>query len=555
MLFRALAAATVIATVLALPVGARGADAPTPLEALRQAKRIVFLGDSITHSGGWVVDLAAWMERQGMTGEVIDMGLASETVSGLSEDGHAGGRFPRPDLAERLDRVLRVGRPDLVVACYGMNCGIYQPLDEGRFAKFKAGMQRLHDAVEKAGARIVHLTPPVYDQRPDAPGPAGKVAYDAVLDAYSQWLLSRRADGWMVIDVHGPMKDMLAAARAKDPAAIFAPDTVHPDEAGHWAFCRAVLAGLGDTEAAALTTPDSLKEFLPLVKQRLEILRDAYLSAAGHLRPGVRQGLPLGEAESQARALTESIRSRRLHLMGRQHAGGIEWKNPIEWPQPRVVDPGPAPADPLPPPADAIVLFDGTNLEAWTNGERWNVADGVATVGKGDIRTKQSFGDCQIHLEFREPSPAKGQGQGRGNSGLFLMDKYEIQILDSFQDGTDGPVTYFDGQCGALYKQQPPAVNACRRPGEWQTYDVVFSRPRFHVDGTLAAPARISVLHNGVAIHSDTVIKGDTFYHAPPNYTAHADALPIRLQDHGNPVQFRNIWVRPFEPLVPRPLE
>jgi hypothetical protein len=376
-----------------------------------------------------------------------------------------------------------------------------------------------------------------------------------VLDTYSQWLLSRRSDGWIVIDVHGPMKAMLTAARTKDPAAFFAPDTVHPDDAGHWAFCRAVLAGLGDQEAAAAETPDSLREFLPLVKQRLEILRDAYLSAAGHLRPGVRRGLPLGEAEAKARALTESIRSRRLHLMGRQNTGSVEWKNPVEWPQPRVVDPGPAPAAVCPPPADAIVLFDGTNLDAWTNGDQWKVVDGVATVGKGDIRTKQGFGDCQVHLEFREPSPATGKGQGRGNSGLFLMDRYEIQILDSFPDGTDGPVTYFDGQCGALYKQQPPAVNACRKPGEWQSYDVVFSRPRFHTDGTLATPARISVLHNGVAIHSDTVIKGDTFYHAPPSYTAHADTAPIRIQDHGNPIQFRNIWVRPFEPLVPRPLE
>jgi hypothetical protein len=348
---------------------------------------------------------------------------------------------------------------------------------------------------------------------------------------------------------------MLAAARATDPQAVFAPDAVHPNEAGHWAFCRAILAGLGDTEAAAAETPAAFKEFLPLVKQRMEILRDAYLPAAGHLRPGVRTGLPLGEAEAKARAVTESLRSRRLHLMGRQRQGSIEWLNPIEWPKPRVVDPGPEPTASVPPPADAIVLFDGTSLAAWTNGEHWKVADGIATVGKGDIRSKQAFGDCQIHLEFRIPTDTEGKGQQRSNSGLFLMDTYEIQILDSFQDGTDKPVTYFDGQCGALYKQQPPAVNACRKPGAWQTYDVLFTRPRFHDDGTLASPGRVSVLHNGIAIHLDTVIKGNTFYHAPPSYTRHADALPIRLQDHGNPVQFRTIWVRPFEPLAPIPTE
>ena len=156
--------------------------APAPRSLVQEARRIVFLGDSITHDGRWVAALAAWMEAEGLTAEVIDVGLPSETVSGLSEPGHAGGNFPRPDLAERLDRVLRVTRPDLVVACYGMNCGIYEPLDEERFARFRDGMQRLHDAVEKAGARIIHLTPPVYDKQADKPGPAGAADYDAVLD-------------------------------------------------------------------------------------------------------------------------------------------------------------------------------------------------------------------------------------------------------------------------------------------------------------------------------------------------------------------------------------
>ena len=545
----AAARAVAFALVLALPPAAVVGAAPPPSagDLVRNAGRIVVLGDSITHDGRWVADLAAWMESQGYTAEVIDMGLPSETVSGLTEEGHASGKFPRPDLAERLDRVLRVARPDLVIACYGMNCGIYQPLDGTRFAKFKAGMEGLHDAVEKSGAKIIHLTPPVYDKKP---GQQGGFDYDDVLAEYSKWLFSKRADGWAVIDVHGRMKEIMAAARAKDPAAVFAPDAVHPNDAGHWAICRAVFSGLGDDAAAAAETPAALAAFLPEVTDRLKLLRDAYLAAAGHTRPGMPAGLSIVEAEEKARALTESIRSRRLHLLGRQ-SGTIEWKNPIAWPKPRVVDPGPAPAAPAPIPPDAIVLFDGRNLDRWTGGENWKVADGIATVGKGDIQTKQGFGDCQLHVEFRTAADTTGKGQQRSNSGIFLMDKYELQILDSFQDFTENPVTYFDGQCGALYKQQPPAVNACRRPGEWQSYDILFTRPRFNADGTLAKPARISVLHNGIAIHSDTVIKGNTFFHAPPGYTAHADALPIRLQDHGNPVQFRSIWVRPFEPVAP----
>jgi len=507
------------------------------------------LGDSITYGGRWVAILNAWMESQGMTADLIDVGLSSETVSGLSEEGHADGKFPRPDLAERLDRVLRVTRPDLVIACYGMNCGIYQPLDEGRFAKFKAGMEKLHATVEKTGAKIIHVTPPVYDKRPDKPGPAGAADYDAVLDAYSKWLLSKQADGWIVIDVHGPMKEMLAAARAKDPATIYAPDTIHPNDEGHWAIARAVLTGLGDTKAAEADTPVAFAAFLPEVTARLQLLRDAYLAAAGHLRPGVAAGLPIGEAEKKAGAITESIRSRRNQLRGVKHASG-EWRMPIEWPRPPVVDPGPAPAAPAAVPTDAVVLFDGKSLDAWAGGEKWLVADGVATIGKGTIQTKQGFGDCQLHLEFRMPTPATGKGQGRGNSGVHLMGQYEIQVLDSFEDGTDGPLTYPDGQCGALYKQQPPAVNACRKPGEWQTYDILFTRPRFNADGSLEKPGRVSVLHNGIAIQSDTVINGPTSWADPTAYKTHADALPITLQDHGNPVQFRSIWIRPFEPVV-----
>jgi lysophospholipase L1-like esterase len=531
------------------------AEPASPGDLVRSAKRIAVLGDSITQDGRWVADLAAWMEWNGLTADVINVGLSSETVSGLTEVQHADAKFPRPDLFDRLDAVLRVTKPDLVLAMYGMNCGTYLPLDDERFKKFKDGIERLHAAVEKTGAKIVHLSPPIYDKQPDKPGPAGEADYDAVLAAYAGWLLSKRADGWAVIDVHGPMKAALAERRKTDPSTTFTPDCIHPNDEGHWAICRAVIAGLGDEAAASdPDLPTKLGPLLPEATERMKLLRDAYREAAGHARPGMPKGLPIGVAEAKARRLTESLRGRRLQLRGTKHPSG-EWRMAIEWPRPKSIDPGPAPEKPAAIPADAVVLFDGHDMSAWENGENWTVADGVVTVGKGAIVTKQPFGDCQVHVEFRMPSPATGKGQGRGNSGIFLMGKYEIQVLDSYEDGTDDPLTYPDGQCGALYKQRPPAVNACRKPGEWQTYDILFTRPRFSADGSLAKAGRVSALHNGIAIHSDTVILGETFWHQPPAYEKHADELPLSIQDHGNPVQFRSIWVRPFEPVSAKILD
>jgi hypothetical protein len=318
-------------------------------------------------------------------------------------------------------------------------------------------------------------------------------------------------------------------------------------------MCRAVAAGLGDAGMAAADTPVAVAAFLPEVTSRLHLLRDAYLAATGSTRPDLPAGLPLAEAEERSRRITTSLRSRRLYLAGRKMPSR-EWVSAIEWPRPRVVDPGPAPAAPAPVPPDAVVLFDGKSLGAWDGAENWRIADGIATIGKGVIRSKQAFGDCQLHVEFRMPPPAPdAKGQARSNSGVYLMTKYEVQLLDSFEDGTDGPLTYPDGQCGAIYKQRPPAVNACRRPGEWQTYDILFTRPRFGADGTLDAPGRVSVLHNGVAIHSDTTLLGSTLWDGPPAYAPHADALPLELQDHGNPIDFRSIWVRPFEPVAGHP--
>lgn len=216
-----------------------------------------------------------------------------------------------------------------------------------------------------------------------------------------------------------------------------------------------------------------------------------------------------------------------------------------ERPRPAVVDPGPAPAAPAPVPADAVRLFDGTDLDAFRSGEgaaRWTVRDGYAEVnGTGDIETVATFGDCQLHLEWAAPAPAQGDSQGRGNSGVFLLGRYEVQILDSFDNAT-----YADGQAAALYGQTPPLVNACRRPGEWQSYDIVFHAPRFAADGSVAAPARVTVFHNGVLVHLEQEFFGATAHRALPAYRQHAATGPIRLQDHGDAVRFRNVWVRPL---------
>ncbi len=220
---------------------------------------------------------------------------------------------------------------------------------------------------------------------------------------------------------------------------------------------------------------------------------------------------------------------------------GAEWKSGIPWEEPPVVSPG----EPGGPPSDAIVLFDGKDLSAWEGGEKWAIEDGYA-IAKSGIHTKQSFGDCQLHVEWASPPEIKGHGQGRGNSGVYLMGQYEVQILDSYENET-----YFDGQAGSLYKQSPPLVNACRKPGEWQTYDIVFKTPRFDGDGKLAKPAVITVLHNGVLIQDHFELKGVTAWHKPPSYSKHPPKLPLHLQFHGNPVRFRNIWIRE---LTPRPI-
>jgi Domain of Unknown Function (DUF1080) len=213
-------------------------------------------------------------------------------------------------------------------------------------------------------------------------------------------------------------------------------------------------------------------------------------------------------------------------------------------PQPRVLRPGPFSATSAP--ADAIVLLgDRDDLSAWQmlDGSRptWAMKDGVLETGKGPLRTKAEFTDFQLHVEFATPAAVQGDSQGRGNSGVFLLGKFEIQVLDSY----DNP-TYPDGQAAAMYGQYPPLVNVSRPPGAWQTYDIVFNAPRFSAAGALDTPAIVTVLHNGVVVHHATAFWGPTAHRKIDPYTPDAAKGPIALQDHGNPVRYRNIWIRPI---------
>ncbi len=221
-----------------------------------------------------------------------------------------------------------------------------------------------------------------------------------------------------------------------------------------------------------------------------------------------------------------------------------EWQPELTevWePVPPVITPGNGTA----PPSDAIILFDGSDMDQWEKpgGEPvgWLLADGAMTVVKetGAIYTKQSFGDIQLHLEWRAPAEVEGEGQGRGNSGVYLQGRYEVQVLDCYEN-----ITYPNGQTGSIYKQHIPLANACRPPGEWQTYDIIFMAPRFKDDGSLFTPATVTVLHNGVLLLNHAVIKGASEYIGLPVYKAHPLKQPLMLQDHSNPVSFRNIWVR-----------
>jgi lysophospholipase L1-like esterase len=297
----------ILLVFIALSAELRGQESYTVPE---DVSRIVFLGNSITYKGLYVTYLETWLtltypERNI---EFMNVGLPSETVSGLSEPGHAKGAYPRPVLRERLDRVLEQTNPDLVFACYGMNDGVYLPFDDARFRKYREGIEWLHAEVMASGAEIVFLTPPVYDPRKGA-------AYSNVLDIYSAWLISKRyTDQWKVADLHGPMRTFLEEQREADPSFYLARDGVHPGETGHWLMAREILHFMGHQEVKDIGTIQGAlapfpygQEVLELIDRRQRIMKDAWLTSTGHTRPRMKEGMSMEDAEASCQEIRQTI--------------------------------------------------------------------------------------------------------------------------------------------------------------------------------------------------------------------------------------------------------
>jgi len=320
-----------IRQIVLKPVARDAAPKNPGLQSVLANQRVVFLGDSITYSGEYIEYLETWLRRRYPTNsiEFINLGLPSETVSGLSEPGHAGGQFPRPDLHERLDRVLEKAKPDVIFACYGMNDGIYYPYSEERAAAFQRGITRLRDAAKRIGAHVVHLTPPTFDPVPikDRTLPAGRdeyrqpfEGYNEVLDRYSEWLVAQRANGWEVIDVHTAMNKFIAEQRKTDPKFFLAGDGVHVNFLGHKILGDAIIRYMGgpdtflpffkeEEERAKPSTGILNADDLKLVQQRQRLLKDAWLAEVGHKRPGMNKGKPLDEAQREAAEIDKKLRS------------------------------------------------------------------------------------------------------------------------------------------------------------------------------------------------------------------------------------------------------
>ena len=300
--------------LLFLAIDGRSQQNKSEIPFPANVKRILFLGNSITYQGDFITDIEAYLTVRfpNRHFEFINLGLPSETVSGLSEEGHAAGAFPRPDLHERLARVLVATKPDLVFANYGMNDGIYQPLDKERFERFKAGIFWLHEAVIHSGAAIIHLAPPIYNDQK-----GGVAGYNNVLDTYSKWLIGLHDSlHWKIIDIHYPMAVYQQNRQSWEPGFSLASDGVHPGELGHWLMAKQVILSLDKN--ATLNAADDIKSvmanwknglrILQLVSERQLMMKDAWLSATKHTRPGMNAGLPLDEAQVKASASELQIR-------------------------------------------------------------------------------------------------------------------------------------------------------------------------------------------------------------------------------------------------------
>ncbi len=312
-------------------VPATTAAVPAPAaRAFVAAKRVVFLGDSITYAGEWVEFVETWLRLKFPDAdvEIIDLGLPSETVSGLSEPGHAGGSFPRPGVHERLGRVLEKAKPDLLVVCYGMNDGIYYPYGDDRAKAFQDGIRKLRETAAHQGVRVVHVTPPSFDPVPLGKNtlPAGRDAYpqpfegyNGVLGRYAEWLLAQRKSGWEVVDAHGPMDRFLEERRRTEPKFLLAGDGVHANTQGHWLIAREFLRHLGadegivaaDSPAGLLQSDSRAAQVLKLVQQRQRTQKDTWLTHVGHVRPGMGKGKTMDEAARDAAEVAAKLRASR----------------------------------------------------------------------------------------------------------------------------------------------------------------------------------------------------------------------------------------------------
>ncbi|MCF2947094.1 SGNH/GDSL hydrolase family protein [Paraglaciecola aquimarina] len=300
-----------IILMLALSASASASARSNQFVAIpEQAKRLVFIGDSITYSGEYVAYFESYLSVASPNRqlEIINIGLPSETVSGLSEVGHAKGDFPRPDAKERLQPSLNKLKPDIVFSCYGMNDGIYLPFNQARFTAFKNGINNLHKTVLASGAEVVHITPPDYDAIIDS-------AYSVVLDHYSNWLISKQHDEhWQVIDVHFPMQLSLQTQRKQNKHFYYSKDGIHPNPDGHWQIAKALLNSMGypvedtfEDSIKKLNPSIQVNELFELVKKRQTIIKDAYLAEIGHKRPRMKQGMPLSEALIKGQRLNNKI--------------------------------------------------------------------------------------------------------------------------------------------------------------------------------------------------------------------------------------------------------